>query len=163
LFDAIDPDWINHIWKTSNKQVHGAHALKLSPLRHMLNKDGPLLIVEDQPLLGFLMVEALEGAGYDVCLCTTGADALTLLDTEAHFAGLLTDVRLGAGPDGWEVARRAREKFPDLPLVYVTGDSAVDFDREAEPHSRLFQKPFAIDAVIAAFKPPTGPIAFDAR
>jgi len=122
----------------------------------MLDANAPLLIVEDQPLLGMLMVEALEGAGFDVCLCSTGFDALTLLDTEPQLAGLLTDVRLGDGPDGWEVARRAREKFPDLPLVYVTGDSAVDFDREAEPRSRLFQKPFAIEKVIAAFAPSTG-------
>lgn len=122
----------------------------------MLNADAPLLIVEDQPLLGMLMVEALEGAGYDVCLCSTGLDALTLLDTEPRLAGLLTDVRLGDGPDGWEVARRAREKFPDLPLVYVTGDSAADFNRKAEPRSRMFQKPFAIEKLIAAFAPPAG-------
>ena len=37
---------------------------------------------------------------------------------------MLTDIRLGAGPDGWSVANRARELNPDMPLVYMSGDSA---------------------------------------
>ena len=47
-------------------------------------------------------------------------------------------------PDnGWEVARRAREIFPDLPVVYVTSMAAEQWTSQGVPKSILIQKPFA--------------------
>jgi hypothetical protein len=34
---------------------------------------------------------------------------------------LVTDINLGEGPDGWDVARQARELIPNLPTGYVSG------------------------------------------
>jgi CheY-like chemotaxis protein len=61
-------------------------------------------------------------------------------------------IRLGDGLDGWEIARCAREITPDLPIVYVTGDSAGAWDNEGLPNSRLLQKPFTSDVLADALK-----------
>ena len=39
---------------------------------------------------------------------------------------LITDIRM-PGPDGWSLARHARALRPDMPVIYTTGDSAVDW------------------------------------
>jgi DNA-binding NtrC family response regulator len=72
---------------------------------------------------------------------------------DAHIdeaAGLVTDVRLGSGPDGWDVARHARHKKPDMPVVYMTGDSAANWAAEGVPKSLLLMKPFAPAQAITA-------------
>ena len=57
--------------------------------------------------------------------------------------GLITDIRLGTGPSGWDVARHARRHFPHLAVLYVTGDSMGDWAAEGVPNSIILQKPYA--------------------
>jgi CheY-like chemotaxis protein len=61
------------------------------------------------------MEQMLESGGFDVIAAPSGDAALQLLvDSEAQFAGLITDIRLGDGIDGWALARKARELVPDI-------------------------------------------------
>ena len=97
------------------------------------------------------MGSALEEGGFEVVVAGSGIEALSALDEMAErLAGLVTDIRLGSGPDGWEVARHGRELRPDLPVVYMTGDSAADWAVKGVPKSVLLQKPFAPAQLITA-------------
>jgi DNA-binding NtrC family response regulator len=110
-----------------------------------------VLVAEDEVLILNMLQEALEEAGFDVLIAADGAVAVTLLDgRHSELSGLVSDVRLGAGPNGWEVARHARELRPDLSVVYITGDSGVDWAVNGVPKSILVQKPFASAQVITA-------------
>ncbi|NML13295.1 response regulator [Sphingobium sp. AR-3-1] len=110
-----------------------------------------LLLVEDEPLLQNIMVAGLEDAGFRVVTAADGATASKSFHANAdEIAALITDVRLGAGLDGWEVARRARQMRPELPVVYMTGDSAADWAAKGVPKSVLLQKPFAIQQAVIA-------------
>ena len=110
-----------------------------------------LLLVEDEPLILDMMRTALEDGGFSVVVAAEGTEAIALLDRDGdNVSGLITDVRLGHGPDGWAVARHARHKKPDLPVVYMTGDSAADWAAEGVPKSLLLQKPFAPAQAITA-------------
>ncbi|MCL6729797.1 hypothetical protein [Sphingomonas hankyongi] len=69
---------------------------------------------------------------------------VNILDSRgAELSGLVTDVRLPGGTDGWEIARHARKLRTDLPVVYTTGDSAIDWPVQGVPHSVVVQKPYA--------------------
>lgn len=60
--------------------------------------------------------DELIGAGFDPVMCINGASAIAKLDEPAAlYKAVLIDVRLGEGPDGWEVARHARHLAPDIP------------------------------------------------
>ena len=72
------------------------------------------------------------------------------IDDAPQLQGLITDIRLGVGPNGWQVARHARRKFANLPIVYVTGDSAADWTVEGVPGSVLLQKPYADAQMLTA-------------
>ena len=110
----------------------------------------PTLVVEDEALIRMGLVDALEEGGYTVGDCGDGASAMLFIDASTQLQGLATDIRLGAGPTGWEVAYHARKKYPDIAVVYTTGDSAADWSAEGVPNSVMLQKPFAEAQLLTA-------------
>ncbi|MCP3733230.1 response regulator [Sphingomonas sp. MG17] len=110
-----------------------------------------ILFAEDEPLIQSAAEDALVDGGYQVLAASNGQEAIRLLDERIEeIGGLITDVRMGAGPTGWEVARHARSLNPELPVVYTTGDSAADWAAEGVPKSVVVQKPYADAQVLAA-------------
>lgn len=110
-----------------------------------------LLIAEDEPIIRMMVEDALEDAGFAVEVATNGSDAIiTINERGAHFAGIVTDIRLGNGPDGWALAHRAREVNPLVCVIYMTGDSAAEWAANGVPKSVLLQKPFASAQLVTA-------------
>jgi DNA-binding response OmpR family regulator len=115
-----------------------------------LNNLPVLLLVEDEPLIRVSLAEVLTDAGYFPLEAEDGAEAIGFIDVCETFVGVITDIRLGSGADGWEVARHARHRFANIPVVYMTGDSAAEWTAEGVPNSVLLQKPFANAQLVAA-------------
>lgn len=110
-----------------------------------------LLLVEDEPLIQLGIQEALEEGGYAVLTAAGGAEAMTVLESRhGEISGLITDIRLGSGPNGWEVAHHARELKADLAVLYITGDSAAQWLVQGVPKSTLVEKPFADAQIVTA-------------
>jgi CheY-like chemotaxis protein len=103
-----------------------------------------ILLVEDEPLVLLVAQDALEAGGFTVLPVQTASEALSALDSKsADLSGLVTDIRLPGGADGWEIARHARELRADLPVVYTTADSASEWPAQGVPNSVVIQKPYA--------------------
>jgi CheY-like chemotaxis protein len=110
-----------------------------------------LLVVDDEPIIRLSIQDALESGGYEVRTAANGADAIALLDDPAFaVAGLVTDIKLGDGPNGWDVARHARDRNAGISIVYVTGDSVGQWPVEGVPKSIVLQKPFADAQLLTA-------------
>lgn len=109
-----------------------------------------LLLVEDEPLIRALLAAALEDGGFAFIEAESGEAAVEAIDASASLLGIVTDIRLGSGMNGWEVARHARQRFPGLAVIYISGDSASDWTAEGVPNSAMLQKPFATAQVITA-------------
>ena len=109
-----------------------------------------ILLAEDERLIAAALADDLEEAGFVVRHAPTGRDALAALDEGTGVSGLVTDIRLGEGPDGWDVARHAREVFPLIPVVYMSGDSAHEHSAYGVPDSIMLQKPFVAAQLITA-------------
>src|ERR1700685_4741357 len=102
------------------------------------------LRVEDEGLVRHDLKEGLVEAGFDVSDVAQGGKALSELESDpSRFSGLITDVRLGRGPDGWEIARRARELIPNLPVVYISGHGSADWPSKSVPTMFSLTHPFA--------------------
>jgi len=110
----------------------------------------PILIVEDEALIRMGLADCLQSGGFAVAECSAGGEAMGYIDDATQLQGLITDIQLGAGPNGWEVARHARTKFANLPVVYVSGDSAADWTAEGVPCSIMLQKPYADAQILTA-------------
>ena len=110
-----------------------------------------VLIVEDEFLIGAMIEEALVAGGFEVVQATTGPKAIAVLEADAgRFRALVTDIRLGKGPDGWDIARRARQLVANIAVVYVSADSGPDWTAKGVPKSVLLVKPFAEAQVVNA-------------
>ena len=111
-----------------------------------------ILVVEDEELIQELLNQALHEGGYETKVTGSGEEAIKLLDApEPKYRALVTDINLGRGKlDGWEVARHAREIDPEIPVVYMTGDSAHEWASRGVPNSVLIAKPFAPAQIITA-------------
>lgn len=82
-----------------------------------------VLVTEDDPLVAsaiqaFLMIE-----GYDVQIAKDGGEAIRML-AHAEPDVLLTDIGL-PDVDGFAVARAARERYPNIPVLMMTGRPSV--------------------------------------
>jgi CheY-like chemotaxis protein len=110
-----------------------------------------LLLVEDEVLLRLEIQDALSGGGFEVKLARNAAEGSALLEShKGALRGLITDINLGNGPDGWDVARHARELIPDLPVVYMSGQSAHEWTSHGVPKSIFIAKPFAPAQIVTA-------------
>ena len=110
-----------------------------------------LLYVEDDLITRDLVEDALREAGFAVLVADNGTQGIDKLAARYEsLRGLITDINLGDGPDGWQVARHARELTSRLPVVYVSAVSEQEWTSKGVPHSLMISKPFApAQAVVA--------------
>jgi len=95
--------------------------------------------------------ETLRDAGFELEVAKSGSQALTILEAETKtLCGVITDINLGEGPDGWQVARHARELSSQIPVVYMSGGSGHEWTSHGVPNSTMVSKPFAPAQIITA-------------
>jgi DNA-binding response OmpR family regulator len=103
-----------------------------------------VLVVEDEALICSFIEDALSDGGFEACSVHSGEAAMsTFRDGREQCRALLTDVNLGDGISGWELARQIREITPGFPVVYMTSASAPDWKSQGVDGSVLIEKPFA--------------------
>jgi len=108
-----------------------------------------VLVVEDEPGVRAVSVDALRELGYRVLEANSAAVALALLD--AHPVDLLfTDIVMPE-VNGAKLAEMARAKRPGLKVLFTTGytRNAVVHNGVVDPGVALIGKPFTIDALAA--------------
>jgi CheY-like chemotaxis protein len=107
-----------------------------------------VLVAEDDPFVRDMAVTQLEDAGFEVIEAANGGQALTLLQTGITVDALMTDIRMPEA-NGWEVAKAHRERFPDLPVIYVTGYAE---QMQPVPGGIIISKPYKLSQVIGLLK-----------
>jgi DNA-binding response OmpR family regulator len=103
-----------------------------------------VLLVEDEPDIAELVEEALTDAGLDVKVALDDRAAYAALDGEPRsFRALVTDINLGVGVTGFDVARKARLLNEDIRVVYITGHAA-HLSKHGVDDALMFPKPFNV-------------------
>jgi CheY-like chemotaxis protein len=76
-----------------------------------------------------------------VVVATSGDEALELTDADGQFDLVITDIVM-PGLSGWELGKRLGERWPGLPVLYISGyteDVITDVDARG---AAFLQKPF---------------------
>ena len=95
------------------------------------------------------MKNSLIEAGFEVIVAYKGADAIASFDNDPeNIIALVSDIGLGRGPTGWDVARHARSIRPEPPVIYMSGDGAADWPSMGVPNSIMIAKPFVMQQII---------------
>jgi PAS domain S-box-containing protein len=108
-----------------------------------------VLVIDDDPTVRLLMVDALQDAGYHVLEAADGPGGLKILRSDTRIDLLLTDVGLPGGINGRQVADAARGFRPALKVLFITGyaENAVVGNGHLDPGMQVITKPFSIDAL----------------
>jgi len=117
-----------------------------------------ILVVEDEADVRNIVRRQLESLGHTVLVAEAATEALLLLRGPAAPDVLVTDVVLGKGLDGIELAFAARAARPDLPVIFMSGYTAVSDSQKRirETGAPLLSKPFTteqLERAIAAVYP----------
>ncbi|HTV00898.1 MAG TPA: PAS domain S-box protein [Luteitalea sp.] len=114
---------------------------------------GTVLIVDDESAVRLVSRHVLEGAGYAVVEANDGEEAVAVLDQhEGAIALILTDMMM-PGMDGPALARLVRARWPNVPVIGMSGLGAADrFNTETLGVRAFLPKPFTPDALRAAMR-----------
>jgi CheY-like chemotaxis protein len=80
-----------------------------------------VLLVEDEPLVRLVVSELLFESGFRVIEAANAAEALEVLESGLPVAVVLADVDMPPGIDGYSLARRIRERWPDIEVLLTSG------------------------------------------
>jgi CheY-like chemotaxis protein len=111
---------------------------------------GTVLLVDDDITYRQVIGEMLTEDGWDVIETSTGEDALAFSGIEGKPTLLVTDINLGGGMDGWALGRLARNQWPDIGMLFISGEN----QRHQQYHHLLPEvfllKPFRRSDFLAA-------------
>jgi CheY-like chemotaxis protein len=106
-----------------------------------------LLLVEDDDLVRVTVAMMLEDLGFTVHEAATGEAALQRLKAGLDTDILVTDIDLGPGISGLQLADQVREARPRLPVVFVTGRMTTLHGRPSRKGEAYLPKPFNGEAL----------------
>ncbi len=104
-----------------------------------------VLLVEDDTEVCAVVCTFLESMACVVSVAASGEEGQLALGAEGqHFDLLLTDIALGPGMRGTQLAAIAQQRFPEMGVLLMSGFSAelLDADRESPPTWELLRKPY---------------------
>jgi DNA-binding response OmpR family regulator len=107
-----------------------------------------ILLVEDDPSLGFVIKDNLSLRGYDVVLCADGeAGHVAFFQQSFHLC--ILDVMLPK-KDGYTLAREIRQRNHEVPILFLTAKSMVEdklegFDSGGDD---FITKPFSLEELL---------------
>jgi len=136
--------------KSSDYQVRGPEEHSV-PLDTDIERNGVILVVDDEPLVGNFVSEVLEGKGHTVVSMAEPKRALeTVKSNPTVISLIITDYSMPE-MDGIALAEKVRDLECHVPIIVCTGYSdAIDPDRSQEAGiSAIINKPMRAEELIS--------------
>jgi CheY-like chemotaxis protein len=102
-----------------------------------------VLAVDDEPMITRAVVRMLKPSGHVVSVAGSGEEALEKL-AEHDFDVVVSDMGMGAGMNGWELAEAVRSRWPSIRFLLATGWGAALDPAEARTRGveAVLSKPY---------------------
>jgi PAS domain S-box-containing protein len=119
----------------SEARLNGADAL------------GRIMVVEDDSLVAELAAGMLGELGFEPIVAHSAKEALDRLAAGDRPKLIFTDIVMPGGISGIELARKIRDRFPELPILLTTGYSEQVAGTHGFP---VLQKPYELESLAGA-------------
>lgn len=105
-----------------------------------------VMIVDDEETIRKLLKSRLERDGYEVAVASNADEAESHFTTGRDVGVMVTDLKM-PGKDGFELMSWAREKYPKLCVIVITGHGEKDVAVKALRYgaAEYLEKPFDMD------------------
>lgn len=111
---------------------------------------GTILLVEDEDMVRTVAERALTRQGYTVLTAEHGEAALEMLDSHPRPDLLISDVVMPT-MDGPTMVRHARARYPDLPILFMSGYAEEQMRKSIDLDNVAFlAKPFSVQQLAEA-------------
>ena len=114
-----------------------------------------VLVVEDEPEVRDIAIAFLASLGYRATAVGDAGQALALLARERDVAAVFSDVMLGGGMNGAQLAAEVRAARPDLAILLTSGyedAQLLEQPRAHPPAHALLRKPYSREDLAAALR-----------
>jgi CheY-like chemotaxis protein len=110
-----------------------------------------ILVVDDEPVITRAMLRMLTPLGHTVAMAESGEEALAKL-ADQKFDVVVSDLLLGPGMTGWELADATKNRWPSVRFLLATGrGAAVDLiQAQTRGIDAVLAKPYRVDDVLRA-------------
>jgi two-component system cell cycle sensor histidine kinase/response regulator CckA len=113
-----------------------------------------VLVVDDEPGLRDLVCRTLQAEGFETLEAGHGGEALEVMESVPGTVDLVVTDMVMPGMDGRELGRRIGQRWPDLPILYISAYDVNDIFRRGSPRSSapFLQKPFPMETLITTIR-----------
>ncbi|GJE25689.1 PAS domain-containing protein [Methylobacterium organophilum] len=113
-----------------------------------------VLVVEDDPEVRATVVEMLSDLGYRVLKAVDATSALSVIESGIPIDLLFTDVVMPGALKSPELARKARERLPDIAVLFTSGytENSIVHGGRLDAGVELLSKPYTREALARKFR-----------
>jgi len=113
-----------------------------------------VLVVEDDDAVRATVVEMLSDLGYGVLKAVDASSALSVIESGIQIDMLFTDVVMPGRLKSAELARMARERQPDIAVLFTSGytENSIVHGGRLDVGVELLSKPYSRDALARKFR-----------
>ncbi len=108
-----------------------------------------ILVAEDELLVQEITRAVLEDHGFNVLCASTTAEALRIVEGNDDLDTVFLDIDIGDKGGGYSVARLVRALYPNTRIIYTSGGSLGEFERERVHGTEFVPKPYSPEHVCA--------------
>jgi two-component system, response regulator PdtaR len=114
-----------------------------------------VLVVEDEPLVRLVALEAIEAAGFRAYAAADADEAICILERQRNIRLVFTDINMPGSMDGIRLAHCVRDRWPPVQFIVTSGQLKF---REAElpPGSVFVSKPYSPEQIVRKIEKMSG-------
>lgn len=110
-----------------------------------------VLVVEDESFVRMTAADMLDDAGFTVIEASNADAAWRVLEGRDDVGVLFTDIDMPGSMDGFVLAARVAERWPQIRLV-ITSGRCRPRQGDVPDHGQFVPKPYLISQVLDAFE-----------
>ena len=110
---------------------------------------GRIMVVEDDAFVAELAASMLNELGFEATVTHSAKEALEQLTSGDKPKLIFSDIVMPGGISGIELARKVRDRFPELPILLTTGYSENVGGTHGFP---VLQKPYELESLAGALR-----------
>ncbi len=114
-------------------------------------RDFAVLVVEDDPLLRFDMVDLVEDAGFVAHEARNADEAIEEMNRNPAIRVVLTDIEMPGSMDGLKLAFLVRKRWPPVVILVISGKRNVS-QTDLPEDVLLLSKPYSPAMVVRTLR-----------